>query len=528
MRVRLAFIVGFLLSFGAFGQLTIPLQHYYSNETDRIFLEDSSAKTYYSAHLSQLPILESRTLSDSLYSNYKKYYYWITQKIFKENFLIFKGKDFWCAVDPILDLEGGSNLAVDSSNFLFWNTRGVRVQAKFMDKVGFSSVFYENQAFVPSYIEDYVDSKGEFRVSGNNYKQDNAVIPGYARTKPFKTDGYDFAFAQGVVSIVPNKWFNVQFGNGNHFIGNGHRSLLLSDFTVNYPFLKFETNLWKDRIQYNAIYAIHQNLYRMPFYETVEATFERKIGTYHYLDFAITPNLTIGLFEGALWKRSDSLGTTQPNWLFINPIPFVNGIIMANTTEDYNAIFGLNASWVFGHQRIYGQAVLDEGKISALQAGFKTFDLFTAGLDIQVEYNQAVHQTYQAAQKRYNYTHYNLPLAHPLGAGFKEGIFRIKYEINGFFAQNRTVVYHQEVNDTLYDGTDLLNGSLSQETTNILNDRYVINNNLEAGYRFNKRYNLQAVIGWTYRQEQLPGERFITNYIYAGIRTALRNKTFDF
>ena len=67
---------------------------------------------------------------------------------------------------------------------------------------------------------------------------------------------------------------------------------------MNYPFAKIQTHWWKDRIEYNLIYALHQNLYRIPEYESVEATFERKIGTYHYINLAITPKLQIGIFEG--------------------------------------------------------------------------------------------------------------------------------------------------------------------------------------------------------------------------------------
>ncbi|MEX1001476.1 MAG: hypothetical protein WDZ35_05115 [Crocinitomicaceae bacterium] len=512
----------------SYAQLYIPDQQFYTSEIDRVFLKDSAQKTFFNSHLSLRPVLDKRSQPDSLYKKDKNYYYWITQKLFKENFLVFEGKGFRCTVDPILDLEGGTDLSADSLRLLYWNSRGLRVQAAFLDKIAFSTVFYENQAFLPDYVRSYVDSKGEFRPSGSNYKQDNAVIPSYARTKPFKVDGYDFAFAEGYVSVVPTDWINVQFGNGNQFIGNGYRSLFLSDFSVNYPFAKVETNLWNGRIQYNVIYAIHQNLYRMPHYNTVEATFERKIGTYHYLDIAVTPNLQIGLFEGSLWKRSDSLGSTSPNWLFTNPVPFVNGIIMANETQGYNAVFGMNYSWTFGYNRLYGQLLLDRGKFSGAQLGFRSLDLLTPGLDLQVELNYTDNFTYIAEEKRYNYSHYNLPLAHPLGAGFKEGILLLTYTKNEFFVSTKTVLYQQSVNDTITDGTDLLNDEFTANLSPAYHERNVLHTNLEVGYRLNKRYNLQAVIGWTYRQEQLPGERHLTNYLYAGIKTRLHNKTLDF
>lgn len=508
-------------------QLYFPNQQYYKTEIDRYFVEHDSLKTFANSHLSLGPILDKKTNRDSIYYKDSKHYYWITQKIFKENFLIFKGRDFWCSVDPIMDFEAGRDISSDSTHLFYWNTRGLRVQGRFLEKVAFSTSIYENQAVVPKYLSDYADAHGEFRIVPQGYVQDNAVIPGYARTKPFKTNGYDFAFAEGNVSIVPTDWINFQFGNGNHRIGNGYRSLLLSDFSANYPFAKIETTLLKGRLQYNAIYAIHQNLYRMPFYESVEATFERKIGTYHYLDFAITKNIQIGLFEGAHWKRSDSTGTHNPNWLFTNPLPFVNGIIQSKDTLGYNHIFGLNYTFTFLKNRLYGQLVLDNGTIGGIQVGLNSYGQFVKGLDLQLEFNSVSNFTYIANEKRYNYSNYNMPLAHPLSSGFNEGIVRISYEKRGFFASNKTVYYNQKYAQLQSDGTDILNDELF-DNPSIDQQRNVLINTVEVGYRFNKNYNFQAVIGWMFREEYLSNSIHNTNYIYAGLRTSLRNKTLDF
>jgi hypothetical protein len=510
-----------------YSQLYFPNEQFYTNEIDRYFLKDSSNKAFFNSHLSIRPILDKRTNSDSIYHKDSKQYYWITQKIFNENFLIFKGEDFWVAVDPVLDIVGGSDFSADSLDLLYWNTRGLRVQGKFFDNVAFSTVIYENQALVPQYVSEYVDAAGEFRPSGINYKQENAVIPGYARTKPFKTNGYDFAFAEGQISIVPNKNFNLQFGNGNQFIGNGYRSLLLSDFTTNYPFAKFEGNFWNGRIQYNAIYAIHQNLYRLPAFSSVESTYERKIGTYHYLDFAITPNIQVGLFEGALWRRTDSLGSHEPNWLFLNPIPFLNAGIMAKEKMGYNHILGMNYSFTFSNNRIYGQLALDQKQLLAIQFGYKSYDIFTPKLDVQLEMNVVPTGFYMSNEKRYNYSNNNLPLAHPLTSSFLEGILRLHYEFREAFINNKTNFYAQQFNDTLTDGTDIINGEIGKLAFD-QEMRIVLINQVEIGYRFNKNYNLQAVLGWMYRNEQSPGKREITNYIYFGVRTRLRNKTLDF
>jgi hypothetical protein len=473
------------------------------------------------------PVLDKRTNRDSIYFKDGKHYYWITQKLFKENFLLFKGDDFWCSVDPILDLEGGTDLSADSLDFLYWNTRGIRVQARFLEKIAFTTSVYETQAMIPEYLKNYIDAHGELRPSGNSYNQSNAVMPGYARTKAFKTNGYDFAFAEGQLSIVPNEFFNFQMGNGNHFIGNGYRSLLLSDFSGNYPFMKFETNLWNKRIQYNAIYAIHQNLYRLPAYTSVESTFERKLGTYHYLDFAITPKIHLGLFEGAQWRRTDSLGSHEPNWLFLNPVPFINAGIMANETAGYNHILGLNASWIFAENRLYGQAVFDNGGLGGVQLGFKSMNLFIPKLDVQIEFNAAGRTTYLAENKRYNFSHNNLAITHPLVTSFRESILKFNYEFKEVFISNTTNYYWNSSTGFNEDRINIIHNN----TSNIL---YVgeihkaLINHFEIGYRFNRNYNLQAFASWMFRNGHGAGPDTHTNYLSVGLRTRMRNKTLDY
>jgi len=510
-------------------QLSFPLEDYYQAEIERRFLNDSSDHDFYGQHLSSRPILQSRTAADSIYADYSKQYYWLTQKIFKENFLIFQGSDFWCAVDPIVDLEGGHDLFIDSMHLKYWNTRGIRVQAKFLDKIGFVTEFYENQAKVPDYQSALFKDHGEFILSGGltTYKQTNAVIPGYARTKPFKTTGYDFAFAQGYLTIEPNRFFNLRAGNGNHFIGNGSRSLLLSDMACNYPFLKMETNFWNNRIQYHVMYNLMTNLYRLAYFTTPESTYERKIGSFHYLDIAVTKNLTVGIFEGAVWRHTDSLGTGEIDPMFGNPVIGLNSILKSTDSANYNSILGLNVNFNFFRNSIYGQVVYDHKTISAFQVGIKSYDVLIPKLDLSAEYNHAEQNTYLSNNRRYNFSHYNLPLAHPLTAGFDELLFKISYQYNRWFFQNSTVYYAQPQNDSTNLGTDILQAQ-STVSLNMFNQTNVFYNQFEAGYRFNKRYNLQAVAGYIYRTDNKSVNAGITQYVYAGIRTRLKNKRFDY
>lgn len=60
--------------------------------------------------------------------------------------------------------------------------------------------------------------------------------------------------ASGYVSYSSNKHFNFQVGHGKHFVGDGYRSLLLSDNALNYPYARITSTFGK--LQYTNLYAV--------------------------------------------------------------------------------------------------------------------------------------------------------------------------------------------------------------------------------------------------------------------------------
>src|SRR5690606_3760723 len=64
-----------------------------------------------------------------------------------------------------------------------------------------------------------------------------------------------------------------------------------------------------------------------------------------------------------------------------------------------------------------------------IQAGVKYVDAFgVKNLDVQLEANRVRPFTYSHYDTIANYTHYNQPLAHPLGANFQEYIGILHYQ----------------------------------------------------------------------------------------------------
>lgn len=508
-------------------QLSFPVEEYYHRSADRFFLTDSTEHDFYNQHLTSKPILQERSYPDSIFFDNSKQYYWITQKLFKENFLIFKGEDFWCAVDPIVDVEGGKDLASDSSQTNYWNTRGIRVQAKFLDKIGFVTTFYENQAMVPGYQSDIFQSRGEYILAGGGttYKQVNAVVPGYARTKSFKTSGYDFAFAEGYFTAAPSRYFKLDFGNGSQFIGNGYRSLLLSDNAVNFPFLKLETNFWNNRVQFHVMYTQLTNLFRLEYFNTPEATYERKWGSFHFAEIAVTKNILLGFFEGSVWRHTDSLGTHPMNGAMLNPVPFINSLLIEDS--NYNQVAGMNICIQFARNILYSQILIDHGKIAGYQVGFKSYDIFIPELDFLAEYNHAAQNAYLSNERRYNYSHYNSSLAHPLGSGFDELIFKINYQYNRWFFSQHITYSAQLYSDSINTGSNILLAYSNNNAADFDRNK-VFYSQTEAGYQFNKRYNLQLAAGYIHRQSTRSLSNNLTDYVYLTVRTRLRNKRFDY
>lgn len=496
-----------------FSQLYYPNQSDYNQNIESYTLTD----TLDVRHFSVKPYINIKTntqinpKTDSSKS-------WIKRKLFDEHFIIFKGSDYFCYVDPILDFQMGVNTQ-NSSERYYWNSRGIRVQAQFLNRVAFSTTFYENQAVLPQYQSAFIDSHGEFRVSTNGYLMSNGFVPGYARTKPFKTNGYDFSLAEGYVSILASHWLNIQFGNGNQFIGNGYRSLFLSDFSSNYPYLKTEWTFLEDKLQYNLIYSILTNPYRLTSFSTVESTYEKKYGTFQHLDYALSQHWSVGLFEGSTWRHTDSLGYHSPFLATFNPILGVNSLLYGTEQESaYNSVFGLSVNYYHTHFQLYHQSLIDNGQ-AAFQLGFKSYHLLIKGLFVRLELNHSPLNTYLTSNSRYNYSNNNLSLAHPLTAGFTEGICILNYQKNRWFIESKSVFY-QKLDGA---GTDILD---EKQVFNNVTTYHVYHQQLEIGYRFNWAYNLQMFGGGIYRQSTSLVNPH-TQYIYFGIRTAIKNKTID-
>ncbi len=354
----------------------------------------------------------------------------------KPNLLEVDVPDFFLAVNPVIDFQVGSESGNNES--LYYNKRGVTLGGRIANKIGFSTTITDNQERGPSFFENRVT---EFN-----------AVPGVGFYKGFKKKGYDYFDGRGYFTFNVTKYIDVQFGYDKNFIGNGYRSLFLSDDGDSYLFLKLNTKIWK---------FDYQNLFMelMPqFVKNGDNLLDRKYAAMHHLSMNVTKWLNVGLFEGVIFGRKNRF-----DFEYLNPIIFLRHIEGTVGSPD-NAVAGFDFKANAAHHfQFYGQLLLDEFLVHEItkndgywankfgyQLGVKYIDAFKINnLDLQLETNRVRPFTYSHSDSIANYTHYNQPLAHPLGANFQEWIGILKYQPTPKWYVNARVIYYDQGLDSM-------------------------------------------------------------------------------
>ena len=327
-------------------------------------------------------------------------------------------------VNPALQFSlGNSNEA--GTNTLFVNSRGLEIRGTIDEKVAFYTYLSENQARYPQYVNAVRDS--------------TITIPYEGFWKQFNETGVDFLRAQGYIDFGLSESISAQLGYGKHFVGNGVRTLILSDYSNNYPYLRINTQT--KLFDYTNVFAeLIADVQGGSFGVLGASGFSKKYMALHQLNIKIRPNLTIGLFESIMY--GDSVGGLKLEYL--NPIIFYRVIEQQNGSED-NAFVGLDFKWnIKKRVSLYGQLAIDElvvsevlsrngwwGNKQGIQFGAKYIDaLGVENLMVQGELNKVRPYMYAHEDGFTSYSHYNLALAHPLGANFTEYLGRVAYPPN--------------------------------------------------------------------------------------------------
>lgn len=247
-------------------------------------------------------------------------------------------------------------------------------------------------------------------------------------------NGFRHAEVQGHVSWDPGRYFNITAGRGRNFLGDGHRSMVLSDETYAYPFLRITTRVW--RVRYVNLFASLSDIRGAG---GVQSDFRRKYTSMHYLSWNATKRLNVSLFESIVWNRGDSLYPRGFDINYLNPIIFYRPVEFAVGSPD-NAMLGLTASYKVGKGvLVYGQLMLDEflaneirqgkgwyGNKQSGQLGVLAHEPFgAAGVVVRGEFNVVRPFMYTHSDVVQNYSHFGQPLAHPYGSNLREAILHV-------------------------------------------------------------------------------------------------------
>tara|TARA_R110002074_G_scaffold265101_2_gene437323 strand:- start:188 stop:2287 length:2100 start_codon:yes stop_codon:yes gene_type:complete len=466
---------------------------------------------------------------------------WIGRKLWNEHLVQLQGKAYWFTVDPVFDLQVGKDTDADFSS-TYNNTRGFVVQGGLGEKFSFFASVFESQGRFADYVNRYAESLKAFG-------PDPAIVPGRGIGKRFKTDSYDYPVAEGYLSYAPAKFINIQFGHGKNFIGDGYRSLLLSDVTSPHPFLKLNTKFWK--IKYTNTWMWLKDVRPEV---TEDGAFLTKYIANHYLSWNVSKRFNLGLFESVMWRDTNDRGFDIN---YLNPVIFYRAIEFQTGQAAGNAILGASAKYKWNDNiNIYSQFVLDEFSLEDVKAGEKSwknkfgyqigvkyFNAFKVdNLLLQFEYNRVRPFTYSHNTIVLNYANFNQPMAHLWGANFSEAILIGRYKYKRWYADAKLIFGVRGLD--FNDGTD--NFSYGGDIYRNYNDRpfdngveigqgnkaNIFNGNLQAGYMINPASNLKVFTDITVRNfnpEATTATTFknSTTWFNFGLRTDLFNWYFD-
>ena len=543
-RLCLSFAVLFLITLNVFSQnLYLPLNQEYNRSIQKA-LYGKNIRFHTSVRPYIFGEIKATVNYDSLQSLLrmdrvirKKWKQKAWDKLFNEDVITLYRKNFSLEVNPLMDFSYGHDFS-ESKN-VWVNTRGIEVKGQIGKAFAFYTNFYENQAIFINYLDAFV--------------QKNKIVPGQGRLHVYidstgehlYLDGksYDYSSATGYIAANAGKYFSFQLGHGKNFLGDGYRSLLLSDNAFANAYFKMTINVW--HIKYMVLYNQYLDLQE----EIPEIGYARKYSTVHYLSWAVSKRVNLSFFDAIVWQATDTLGNYRGfDWQYLNPVIFLRSVEFSLGSPD-NALLGLNLSVIVGkHNVFYGQLLLDEFHLhevlnhngfwankQAFQLGFKTFDPFgLKNFYFQTEYNYVRPYTYSESVPRINYGHYNQPLSHPFGANFWESVNFLRYSYKRFFFSYEFLYSIKGMDpwDMNYGG-DIYKSYYSRvsEYGNYVGQGIrtrLIYQDFKASFLINPAYNLNFTMGVVFRNLKSDVTTENTRYFYIGLRTSLRNLYYDF
>lgn len=520
----------FLIFFGLLGcglgmevrgqQNNVPLQRDFY-----IDLERNASLLGSRVHSGLKPVIESRADLTNVMGHRVdsgKYYYGFTEKLFRDHLLDVRGDGYRLMLDPLFEQqygwERGDPTDYADTNRFYMNTRGFRIAGD-LGRVSFHTMFHETQAIMPGYIFWHGYTEG--------------VLIGHGRTKFNDGRKFDAGFSQGNVSYSPTDHFNIQLGHGRHFVGHGHRSMLLSDHAMDAPYLKFSLLAWQGRLQYSTWHTklMHRlrEADRLPTGDANEALFRWMRARFNHLSVHLG-RAQIGLFEATIYRNITSEGVRPFDVQELNPVIGINAAMNGFDGERKTLVGADLRVKLLDKLYVYGQWATDRpGERQAWQAGMRVFDLLWPELHVQVEYNTADPFMYMHKRPEQAYMHASLPLAHPSGAAFQEAVAIVEQGRGRWRLQAKVnVAVKRRDGADQNTGTDLRKPDRPMDDAGVVErtERFSLDANIS--WLVNPVSNLRLVAGFMRRDVQGGADAANSGLIHFGVHTSLFNRYHDF
>lgn len=455
---------------------------------------------------------------------------WLRRKITDEHLLNFNAEDYSIYADFLPDFQIGREF--NDGQGTWKNTRGYQIGGTIGKKFSFYTNGFENQAVFANYLTRFINT--------------NKVVPSEMSGK-LSEKTKDWAYVTALVSYTPNKYLNFALGYDKNFIGDGYRSMLLSDVAANYSFFRLRATV--GNVQYQTIFSY------MLDNQAPQLTDDRRLGSrgkwnaMHYVDWNVSNRFSLGLFQAITWADAEPEGKRGFDFNYIHPFVFLRPIEGANSSSPDKMRLGMNTKYEISRKAaVYGQFMFDEFVAKevfngsgfwankwAVQLGVRGSDLFKVeNLNYLAEFNTARPYTYSHFQRLTSYSGMNQPLAHPMGANFREllGILNYSYKRFDFQGQASYARYGMDPAGLNYGSNIFLSyNTRFQDYDNHIGQGLKTDLTfLEAkvSYLLNPKYNLRIELGGVYRNEKSVEFTRNTKLVTFGLRSSFRNLYQDF
>ena len=391
----------------------------------------------------------------------------------------------------------------DESAIRYQNSRGLMVLGGYR-KFKCHGFLVENQAVFNTFQREFITQHGEYYPTATGYNQQNGMIPGMGRTKPFHGDGFDFAFSQGGFEWGVSNTLTLFGGNQSIDFCPGIRSVFWSQH--NQALMAGGTLRLGKHFTYVVTRARLYDLIRKPIYANVESPYYKKNFGLHAM-FLTLKKHRVGVIYQTIWQAGDSLKENAVNPMYWVPIPGLDRTVKQGVSMPQ---IGLNYSWNLHESTLLYGELFSRGLIKnawAAQLGITNYSKLTSNLTLSsslawLQTGTGFYGTHYAQ----NFTHQNLPLGSLLGNGAQELILAARIGYRRFFI------------DYLFQSSTMKNSSQPLLIQTYIRPEQIVQHRIDAGFMASNIMQLEVFLGIT-RRSALDFKD--CNAISFGLRTAI-------